>query len=251
MTQVSRTTLKTYFNAGDVPTESQFGDLIDSAVNVVNDIVPPTTLVAGDANKVVAVKSDHTGYELIANPIAHNHSSPTTGDAISFNGVNNHTHISSATGGVIPFRGCLLTSGAGTETVPDGSSGVIVGNSGIAWVESFDTNAFHDTITNRERITIPAGVNYVRLSGSATFDNTGKTSGIRTLQFYKSGSPNRAVAGGCLTVAAGSQVTTGLSIVSNPIAVSAGDYFWLVAYQSNGSGTIPVSECTFAIEVLG
>jgi hypothetical protein len=30
----SRTTLKTYFNTGDVPTETQFGDLIDSMSNI-------------------------------------------------------------------------------------------------------------------------------------------------------------------------------------------------------------------------
>lgn len=38
MSQVSRTQLKTYFVSGATPTEAQFGDFIDSAVNVSEDI---------------------------------------------------------------------------------------------------------------------------------------------------------------------------------------------------------------------
>ena len=33
MSQVGKTTLKGYFNAGDVPTESNFADLVDSCHN--------------------------------------------------------------------------------------------------------------------------------------------------------------------------------------------------------------------------
>ena len=39
MAQVTKTVLKTYFNTGDLPTESNFSDLIDSV---------QSTLVAGD-----------------------------------------------------------------------------------------------------------------------------------------------------------------------------------------------------------
>ena len=39
MAQVTKTVLKTYFNTGDLPTESNFSDLIDSL---------QSTLVAGD-----------------------------------------------------------------------------------------------------------------------------------------------------------------------------------------------------------
>ena len=38
MSQVSRTQLKTYFVSGATPTEAQFGDFIDSSVNVTDDI---------------------------------------------------------------------------------------------------------------------------------------------------------------------------------------------------------------------
>ena len=38
MSNVSKTTLKTYFVSGATPTEAQFGDLIDSSINVVDDV---------------------------------------------------------------------------------------------------------------------------------------------------------------------------------------------------------------------
>ena len=37
MSEQTRTVLKTYFETGDKPTQAQFGDLIDSAVNNVDD----------------------------------------------------------------------------------------------------------------------------------------------------------------------------------------------------------------------
>lgn len=58
MTSQSRSTLKTYFNAGDQPTEAQFADLIDSAVNVVEDFSAETY---ADAVFVDSAGSDVTG----------------------------------------------------------------------------------------------------------------------------------------------------------------------------------------------
>jgi hypothetical protein len=45
-TAQTRATLKTYFMAGDKPTESQFADLITSAVNILDDanILPPAPI---------------------------------------------------------------------------------------------------------------------------------------------------------------------------------------------------------------
>ena len=37
MATQSRTTLKSYFNTGDRPTEGQFGDLIDSSIHLTED----------------------------------------------------------------------------------------------------------------------------------------------------------------------------------------------------------------------
>lgn len=59
MTQQSRTTLKGYFNTDDVPTESQFADLIDSVKNISEDDIPQaisfsTTPEHNHANKANA-----------------------------------------------------------------------------------------------------------------------------------------------------------------------------------------------------
>ena len=38
MAQLSRAALKAFFNTGDIPTEAQFADLIDSLLNIIDDI---------------------------------------------------------------------------------------------------------------------------------------------------------------------------------------------------------------------
>ena len=40
MSEVTRTVLKSYFETGDVPTQAQFIDLIDSVPNIVDDNIP-------------------------------------------------------------------------------------------------------------------------------------------------------------------------------------------------------------------
>lgn len=53
MTVENRTTLKTYFEAGDVPTQAQFGNLIDSAANLGEDNDFQGYEVSSFRNKVV------------------------------------------------------------------------------------------------------------------------------------------------------------------------------------------------------
>ena len=50
MAQQSRTTLKSYFETGDIPTESQFADLIDSMINIPDDGLGNTTVHSQNAN---------------------------------------------------------------------------------------------------------------------------------------------------------------------------------------------------------
>lgn len=39
MSTTDRNTLKNYFNSGDTPTEKEFGNIIDSVVNIQEDII--------------------------------------------------------------------------------------------------------------------------------------------------------------------------------------------------------------------
>ena len=50
MSNVSKTTLKTYFVTGATPTEAQFGNLIDSSINVVDDV---TSSLSSDSSLTV------------------------------------------------------------------------------------------------------------------------------------------------------------------------------------------------------
>jgi hypothetical protein len=69
MAQQSRTTVKTYFETGDTPTQAQFGHLIDSALNLTDDTSDAlsegsTNLYVSSAQKDIidaAVISDVTG----------------------------------------------------------------------------------------------------------------------------------------------------------------------------------------------
>lgn len=58
MTAQSRSTLKGYFNTGDVPTEAQFADFIDSMKNITEDDVRQTIAYSGAPTHNHAVKAN-------------------------------------------------------------------------------------------------------------------------------------------------------------------------------------------------
>ena len=58
MSNVSKTTLKTYFVTGATPSEAQFGDFIDSSINVVDDVT--SSLVTDSALKVLSAAGAKT-----------------------------------------------------------------------------------------------------------------------------------------------------------------------------------------------
>lgn len=68
MTQQTRTVLKSYFNTGDTPTESQFADLIDSSPNKTDDGVP----------KILRIKMNQSGTDDPVVNVLHNDFAPVT-----------------------------------------------------------------------------------------------------------------------------------------------------------------------------
>jgi hypothetical protein len=112
----------------------------------------------------------------------------------------------------------------------------------LAWnSEVADTSAFHDNVTNNSRLTVPATVTLVRLSGNA---GGGSVAGRFILSMFKNGASARGLA-------AKSVDTTNeenANIVSAPLVVTTGDYFELNAASTNAT-TVPASEHVwFAIE---
>jgi hypothetical protein len=92
--------------------------------------------------------------------------------------------------------------------------------------ETWDTDGFHDNATNNSRMTIPAGVSKVRITGGVFFF-VGATWSQLALAVYKNGSLyNRTSMNNQIDGAAG--------MVSAVIDVSEGDYIELGIRQSSG-----------------
>ncbi|MEP9389668.1 hypothetical protein [Mesorhizobium sp. KR9-304] len=120
----------------------------------------------------------------------------------------------------------------------------------LAWDgEEYDTDAFHDTVTNNSRLTIPAAFNgrHVRLSVGIVLPGA-STSAVAVI-IQKNGAD---VHGLPLKLQAVSG-TEQFSCVSAPIQVATGDYFTVVMYYFNASAqNVPAADANvwFAIDVL-
>lgn len=116
--------------------------------------------------------------------------------------------------------------------------------------EDFDTDSIHDVTTNNERLTVPAGVSFVRVMAQVMFANS--STGIRQVTLAKGASPISKT-----NVSASASGVTVCSVDSGPIAVVAGDYFKLTAYQDSGAALniewgIAGAPYTFlSMEILG
>lgn len=117
--------------------------------------------------------------------------------------------------------------------------------------ESYDTDSFHDTSTNNERLTVPAGVTRVRLHASVWW--AGNSSGQRTATFAKNGSQTFV---GNSYDREGSPPTNDMAqeIVSPILSVTASDYFEVQVSQNSG-GALNANGSTvwawFFMEVIG
>ena len=98
--------------------------------------------------------------------------------------------------------------------------------------EDHDTDNFHSTAINIGRLSIPAGVNSVRIDARVTF--TSNAVGSRQIRFRRNGA---AMLQGSFASLNGSAVPAAmtLSISSPPINVFSTDYFEVEAYQTSGA----------------
>lgn len=122
--------------------------------------------------------------------------------------------------------------------------------SAITWnTDEYDTHAFHDTVTNSERMTIPAGAcTKVRLKGQVTLANH-TADGWILLEIRKNGSASYTGAGRHMvevgTTTPSIQVETGI------IVVSATDYFELwITVETDTSSDITAATSWFQLEVI-
>lgn len=143
------------------------------------------------------------------------------------------------------FRGALVTkaadqTGANYTAVP----------TYIAWdTEAYDTDAIHDTVTNNSRLTVPAGVTKVRLTGQVAVSNA-TASEWATLAIDKNG-VTTAYAGHGSTKAVSSDASPRLNVRGPVVSVVPGDYFQLrLTIQTDASVDVLATYSWFAMEII-
>lgn len=109
----------------------------------------------------------------------------------------------------------------------------------------FDTDAFHDTVTNNTRFTIPTGLDGVYvIVGQAAFD---VGSFNRYIALRTAGANLFNVVSGLGPIDVGSTVRLVTSLILN---LAAGDYIELVVQHNKGSD-MNISAATFSLGYLG
>jgi len=141
------------------------------------------------------------------------------------------------------FRGVLLTLSA-DETIPHNTV------TGVSWdTETYDTDGFHESVTNPSRITIPAGVSRVRLNATIGFD--ANATGERLIRFAKAGVSTFAGCGHMRLPAGTTSGYFGMNITSGILDVSSGDYFTCAVFQTSGGDlNVDYTFSSFSLEVI-
>jgi hypothetical protein len=145
------------------------------------------------------------------------------------------------------FSGCLLNLSADLTAV-NISTGTYV----VPWnTEVFDTDGFHDNVTNPSRITIPSSVNgkYGIFSGTIYITNVDSPAfDIGSAQVNKGGSFAYDYGPISATTVSDTQKIT--NFASMPVPLVTGDYYELLPYCRDTSVTILSNTSFFALAVL-
>lgn len=148
------------------------------------------------------------------------------------------------------FRGALVYAGS-AETLTTSAYKHLAFNT-----EAYDTDDIHDTVTNNNRLTVPAGVTKVKLWGQVLF--AANATGIRNVLISKN-DDNATPAGApglpSLQISATPSLGCTINVSSTVIEVIGGDFFTLAALQSSGGNlnTATVSNgfrTSFAMEII-
>lgn len=105
--------------------------------------------------------------------------------------------------------------------------------------EDYDTDAYHDTVTNINRLTIPAGFASAVYAVTASIQVTANATGMRTLQIRKNGANLSRGAGSIKQNAPAGGVA--LLAVSADVTLVAGDYVDITVTQTSGAALDLVS----------
>jgi len=120
------------------------------------------------------------------------------------------------------FVGCSLYKSA-NASITNATDTTVTFNS-----ENYDTDGFHDTTTNAERITIPAGKGGKYLI-TAKITYASNTTGIRGIYLYKNAAVFLTYNSGNLQVSGECNV-----LLSYVVSLNATDYVYFQTYQNSG-----------------
>jgi len=219
MTTVNRTTLKTYFQTNDVPTEAQYENLIDSNLNLTDNASQIVEApVAGEAGYYVKV--NNAGTALVKAPYGF-------------------------------FMGGAMLYNTGNQSIPDNTVTPIPFNTLLYEEGSSDWFNVGLSTTNLVVPSFLTGTAYVVLSGNVEFDNNSDVDGNRGCLFRKNGAPQPYLASN-LQKCTGTTTVERFNLTSGAIPCTAGDSFQFCAYQNSGSALNVTKDFTsFGIQLVG
>lgn len=242
-------------SAGTLASSFEAGDTVDGVTLAAGDRILIKDQVAGAENGIYIVEASgsptrasdaNTGSELVGAlvPVSEGTSNAdrifqcTTNATITLGS----TSLTFAQFRGAPFRGAMVKKAA-DQTGANYSAGVA-----IAWDgEVYDTDSIHDNVTNNTRLTVPAGVSYVRVGCNLSLAAV-TTDVVITLDILKNGVSS-------FDGATGDKSSTGttiplLSLSSGPVPVSASDYFEARLTTGDTSITVTAAASNFWLEII-
>jgi hypothetical protein len=222
-----------------------------------------TRLPLGTAGQVLKVNSGATAPEWATDASGMTNPMTTTGDTIYSSsgstparlGIGSTGQVLTVAAGVpswaaLPsstptFVGCQVYLFGTPPNLPAGTV-TLIGWDG----EVFDTDGFHDNVTNNSRMTIPSGkAGYYQVSSSIRFDGNSGSTQNRVLTIEKNG----AVLTG-FTQTRTTSVTSGTTTINASVIIylAVADYVHIKAQQAGTTAIDLIAEgCNFSISYLG
>ena len=133
--------------------------------------------------------------------------------------------INATGGGSSAFSGARLRGGI-SQSIPNSLVSIVTWDQ-----EDYDEGNWHDNVTNNSRLTVPAGVDRIRMNAKMVFASN--STGVRQFELLRNGS-TPDVANIDTRINATSDGNTEVTISSGVLEVTPGDYFEMRVLQTSG-----------------
>lgn len=173
--------------------------------------------------------------EIDGSPTGYPNTLKVSNGTLTDNGDGTFTLVIGAAG-VAAASGVDVTS-SGTQSIPASTSTALLFDT-----ETTDTDAYHSTVTNTSRLTVPTGLGsaFFNIAANATFAASA-TGTIRTISLKKNGTVIKTVdEQGIINTALGMEVAAGVYLVD-------GDYIEVFVYQDSVGAVNIATGATFSM----